>query len=92
MYCRRRFECESCKKGFVSRRNLREHVAAVHTEEKPHACPECGRGFHKVGHIRLGASIFDVRTEGLDERVFKKCPKFADGRLLIRILHFLLPL
>ena len=47
-----RFECESCKKSFVSRRNLREHVTAVHTKEKPHACPECGRGFHKASNLK----------------------------------------
>ena len=45
----KRFKCEQCKKTFVSQRNLREHVAALHDgAEKPHACPECGRRFHKV--------------------------------------------
>ena len=59
---RRRFPCgrpleggdgdERCEAAFNSRWLLRQHVAVVHLGQRRHRCPECGKRFGYVHHVR----------------------------------------
>ncbi|KAH8358850.1 hypothetical protein KR093_002902 [Drosophila rubida] len=47
------YNCEYCGKGFVESSNLRRHIMALHTSERPHTCIICQRGFSRVYLLEL---------------------------------------
>ncbi|KAH8414119.1 hypothetical protein KR222_007748 [Zaprionus bogoriensis] len=47
------FKCEFCGKDFVESSNLRRHIAALHTNERPHTCTVCQRSFSRVYLLEL---------------------------------------
>ncbi|KAL7729679.1 hypothetical protein ACLKA6_007950 [Drosophila palustris] len=47
------YECKFCGKGFVESSNLRRHIIALHTSERPHTCITCQRSFSRVYLLEL---------------------------------------
>ncbi|XP_042868211.1 uncharacterized protein LOC122250704 isoform X2 [Penaeus japonicus] len=47
----REFSCELCKKSFICKPKLDEHMK-VHTGEKPYECHICNRAFNKKNNLR----------------------------------------
>ncbi|XP_060648752.1 zinc finger protein 501 [Drosophila nasuta] len=47
------YKCEYCGKGFVESSNLRRHIIALHTSERPHTCTLCQRSFSRVYLLEL---------------------------------------
>ncbi|EDW43031.1 zinc finger protein 700 isoform X1 [Drosophila sechellia] len=46
-------KCPHCGRGFVESSNLRRHIVARHTEERPHLCNFCQRSFSRVYMLEL---------------------------------------
>lgn len=47
------YECKFCGKAFVESSNLRRHISALHTSERPHTCIICQRSFSRVYLLEL---------------------------------------
>ncbi|CAG9312078.1 unnamed protein product [Blepharisma stoltei] len=62
------FLCSDCKKQFVSKQNLKEHML-IHTGEKPFICEElgCGKKFRQASQLLVHRRIHDR------QRVAMKC-------------------
>lgn len=45
-----RYKCKICNKNNGSQSDLDKHLRC-HTGEKPHKCPECGRGFADISNM-----------------------------------------
>ncbi|XP_022217852.2 zinc finger protein 90 [Drosophila obscura] len=45
--------CNYCGQGFVESSNLKRHITAKHTKEKPHTCTVCQRKFSRVYLLEL---------------------------------------
>ena len=48
----RKHQCSLCGKGFLSKRNLQDHMN-VHTGEKPYMCSFCSMTFASIGTHRM---------------------------------------
>uniref|UniRef100_B3P4X9 Protein krueppel n=2 Tax=Drosophila erecta TaxID=7220 RepID=B3P4X9_DROER len=46
-------KCPHCGRGFVESSNLRRHIVARHTDERPHLCNFCQRSFSRVYMLEL---------------------------------------
>ncbi|XP_017008125.2 zinc finger protein 501 isoform X1 [Drosophila takahashii] len=46
-------QCPHCERGFVESSNLRRHIVARHTDERPHPCTICQRSFSRVYLLQL---------------------------------------
>ncbi|XP_037730431.1 zinc finger protein 239 isoform X1 [Drosophila subpulchrella] len=47
------YKCPHCGRGFVESSNLRRHITARHTDERPHPCTICQRSFSRVYLLQL---------------------------------------
>ena len=47
------FKCELCGKGLTSKTKLKDHMAAVHSSDRPYACMECGKCFALNAHLKV---------------------------------------
>lgn len=47
------YKCEHCGKDFVESSNLRRHITALHSTERPHTCTICQRSFSRVYLLEL---------------------------------------
>ena len=46
-------QCHLCKKIFAfGQKDVRRHIAQVHQAVKEFLCPECGKGFHCLSHLK----------------------------------------
>ncbi|CCK71716.1 histone demethylase GIS1 KNAG_0H03010 [Huiozyma naganishii CBS 8797] len=43
--------CVDCKRTFSSGHHLTRHKKSVHSFEKPHSCPKCGKKFKRRDHV-----------------------------------------
>lgn len=66
----RSFECETCKKTYKTKRDLRLH-SMVHEVQRPHKCPECNKTFLSTSKLKQHLNIHS------GARPFKcqHCPK-----------------
>lgn len=39
------FICEKCGRKFQAKGNLKEHMASIHSTERPHKCSVCLKGY-----------------------------------------------
>ncbi|XP_016976678.1 zinc finger protein 239 [Drosophila rhopaloa] len=46
-------QCPHCGRGFVESSNMRRHIVARHTDERPHLCTVCQRTFSRVYLLNL---------------------------------------
>ncbi|CCD23260.1 Rph1p NDAI_0B02250 [Naumovozyma dairenensis CBS 421] len=45
------YVCLECKRQFTSGHHLTRHKKSVHSGEKPHSCPKCGKKFKRRDHV-----------------------------------------
>lgn len=43
--------CRECNRQFSSGHHLTRHKKSVHSGEKPHSCPRCGKRFKRRDHV-----------------------------------------
>ncbi|CCC68568.1 hypothetical protein NCAS_0B04840 [Naumovozyma castellii] len=60
------YVCLECKRQFTSGHHLTRHKKSVHSGEKPHSCPKCGKKFKRRDHVlqHLNKKIPCVPEEG----------------------------
>ena len=46
------FSCDKCDRTFSAKRDLNLHVTRHHSNERPHVCPICSKGFVDKGYLK----------------------------------------
>ena len=53
------FKCEGCQKTFSAKRDLNLHEMRHHSQERPHVCPTCNKGFVDKAYLKKHVTFHD---------------------------------
>ena len=53
----KKFLCNICGKKFTSNSDLKFHIRAVHENQRPHVCDECGKAFKRLTVLNKHQSV-----------------------------------
>ncbi|CAL8068564.1 unnamed protein product [Orchesella dallaii] len=84
-----RFKCTICDKTFKAKLNLRNHMAARHSLERPHNCVHCGKKYATRNYLQCHlAKVHQVETSGEKKHYCPTCKK-SFGRKELLDSHIL---
>uniref|UniRef100_A0A8C8B6U7 C2H2-type domain-containing protein n=1 Tax=Otus sunia TaxID=257818 RepID=A0A8C8B6U7_9STRI len=84
-YREKKYKCEHCRKGFISRSKLTYHIRS-HTGEKPYKCWDCGRGFSMRGNL-LSHQRTHTKEKPFPCPTCGKCFSFRSNLLVHQSIH-----